>query len=156
MSRFINRMLLLVTFFSLAGVTVAAMADHGLQNAAEHANENANLPDLPATAVDHPKPNENANSNATNKAKDDGDGATAQQNGNNDHMNHGACVSATAHETDPPKGEAVREVAQNNDLVGPECIEDTDSNNSRGNETSEAAKAGGREFGQSHKAENGS
>jgi hypothetical protein len=153
MSGSIRKVLLLVAFFSLAVLTVAAMADHGLQNAADHANENANLPDLPATAVDHPEPNENANANAS---QDDGDDATAQQNGNSDKLNHGQCVSATAHETDPPKGETVREVAQNNDLVGPDCVEDSESNgnNGQGAETSEAAKAGGRDFGQSKKAEN--
>jgi hypothetical protein len=96
MSRSIRKVLLLVAFFSLAVLTVAAMADHGLQNASDHANENANLPDLPATAVDHPEPNENANSNATEN-RGSGDGATAQQNGNGDKLNHGQCVSATAH-----------------------------------------------------------
>ena len=150
MSRSVKKVLLLVAFFSLA--TITALADHGLQNASEHANENANLPDLPGTAVDHPEPNENANSNA-NEDKGNGDGATAQQNG--DKLNHGQCVSATAHETDPPKGETVREGAQNNDLVGPDCVEDSNTTG-QGNETSEAAKAGGRDFGQSQKAENGS
>lgn len=151
MTRSIRKVLLLVAFFSLAMLTVAAMADHGLQNAADHANENANLPDLPVTAVDHPEPNENANSNA-NGNEANGEGATTQQNGNSDKLNHGQCVSATAHETDPPKGETVREVAQNHDLVGPDCVEDTDGNtNGQGQATSEAAKAGGRDFGQSHK-----
>jgi hypothetical protein len=128
----IRKLLLLIAFFSLAVLTVTATADHGLQNAADHANENAKLPDLPATAVDHPEPNDNANDNAgDNVSNSNGDGAQVQQNG--DKLNHGQCVSATAHETDPPKGEAVREVAQNHDLVGPNCIEDTSENRGRSN-----------------------